>query len=520
MLEVARAFRERQLPCDVLHLDIHYMDGYRCFTWHPERFPRPRELTAALHERGFKALAIIDPGIKVDPGYRVYDEALAEKLFLTWPDGEPFTGPVWPGACHFPDFSNPRARAWWGEQYQGLLDDGVDAFWNDMNEIALLSVPSGATVPEVVRHDAEGRGATHGELHNAYGLLMARATQEGLAKLRPSKRPVVLTRSGWAGVQRHALHWTGDNHSTWDELRLSLSMVLNLGWSGVALTGPDTGGFAGGPPRELYVRWMQLSAYLPFFRVHSVAGSPDQEPWAFGPEVEALCRAALERRYRLLPYLYTAAWQASQTGRPIARAMAFEFPREARFAGVEDQFMLGDSLLVAPVLNAGEHQRTVLLPEGDWYDFATGARHEGGKSVQVWTGLEHVPVFLRAGHVVPLWPVQQHVGEKAIDTLELVAGWAPGVHESELYEDDTETPDPAAEQRRLTRWRLKGAPFELSREVEGGYQPAAKRVQLKVYGVERSVELQAEGAALQKCAWEGGTLQVEANAAGAFRLFT
>ncbi len=517
VLEVAKEFRARQLPCDVIHLDIHYMRDYRCFTWHPERFPRPRELTQELHRLGFKALSMIDPGIKVDPGWRVFDEGLKERVFITWPDGEPFSGPVWPGACHFPDFSAKHAREWWGEQYRPLLDDGVDAFWNDMNEIALLTVPPGATVPEAVRHDADGRGASHGELHNQYGLLMARATREGLERLRPNRRAVVLTRSGWAGVQREAMHWTGDNHSTWDDLRLSLQMVLNLGLSGVPLTGPDTGGFSGGPSRELFTRWMQLSAYLPFFRVHSIVGSPDQEPWAFGHEVELLCRAALERRYRLLPYLYTAAWEASQTGAPIARAMAFEFPADARFASLDDQFMLGEALLVAPVLHAGAHEREVVLPEGAWFDFHSGARHEGGQTLKVWTGLEKVPVFLRAGAVVPLWPVQQHVGEKTIDELELVLAAGAG-RTSVVYEDDGEHPAPGEAERRVSRYTVALEPFSLTRELEGGYQPAAKRVRLRVYGLPHAVHLSGTGATVTREAWEDGVLVVEAEAPGAFRL--
>ncbi|MFT3843083.1 MAG: glycoside hydrolase family 31 protein [Myxococcaceae bacterium] len=466
--EVAREFRQRRIPCDVLHLDIDYMDGYRCFTWHPQHFARPRELTAELHRQGFKALTIIDPGIKVDPGYRVYDEGRAGDHFIKWPDGEPFTGPVWPGACHFPDFSAERTRRWWGEQYEGLLDDGIDAIWNDMNEIALLTVPPGGVAPDTLRHE----GGTHEDFHNRYGSLMAQATFEGLQRLRPEKRPVVLTRSGWAGVQKHALHWTGDNHSTWDHLRLSLQMVLNLGWSGIALTGPDTGGFGGGPTPELFARWMQLSAYLPFFRVHSVKHSPDQEPWAFGAEIERIGREAIERRYRLLPYLYSCAWQSSQTGAPIARSMSFAFGDDPRFAKTDDQFMLGDALLVAPVLEDGVRERKVLLPKGVWFDFETGEAHQGEAKVKA--NLSQCPVFLRGGAVVPLWPVQQWVGELACDEVELVCAPVPGEHVSTWYCDDGETPNPGPERSSVARLTLRGPPYELSLSFEGKWRPAKK----------------------------------------------
>jgi len=473
VLEVAKAFRRRRIPCDVLHLDIHHMDGYRSFTWHPRDFAEPRALTAELHALGFKALAIVDPGIKVEPGYRVYDEGVARGAFLRWPDGAPFVGPVWPGDCHFPDFSSPEVRAWWGGQYRGLLDDGVDAFWNDMNEVALITVPVGAQLPGALRHDAEGKGASHDELHNLYGQLMAKASVDGLEALRPQARGVVLTRSGWAGVQRHAMHWTGDNHSTWDDLRLSLQMVLNLGLSGVAFTGPDTGGFSGGPSPELFARWMQLSSFFPFFRVHSVLGSPDQEPWAFGDEVEAIARAAIEQRYRLLPYLYTAAWQTTRTGAPVVRPMSFGFPGDARFAGVDDQFLVGDALLVAPVLERGATSRRVLLPEGPWFELATGARHDGGGRVEVPAPLEVVPVFVRGGAVVPRWNVQQYVGE-GVHELELLVAPAPGEHESLLYEDDGMT---RGGPFRVTRFTVRGRELERS-TLEGTYQPPSVPVRV------------------------------------------
>lgn len=508
VLALAKELRRRRLPCDVLHLDIHHMDGYRCFTWHPERFPAPRAMLDELHGLGFKALCIVDPGIKVDPGYRVYDEALARRFFLTWPDGEPFTGPVWPGPCHFPDFSREEVRAWWGEQYRGLLDDGVDAFWNDMNEAALLTVPPGAGVPDVVQH----AGGDHAALHNEYGALMARASAEGLRRLRPGQRPVLLTRAGWAGVQRDALHWTGDNRSTWDHLRLSLQMVLGLGYSGVPFTGPDTGGFTGGPSPELFARWMQLSSLLPFFRVHSVLGSPPQEPFAFGPRVEALSRAALERRYRLLPYLYTAAWQATQTGAPLARAMAFAFPADRRFASTDDQFMLGDALLVAPVLERGARAREVLLPEGAWHDFETGERYEGGRAVRCEAPLERLPLYARAGAVVPLWPVQQHVGERPLAELQLELRAYPGAGESLLYEDDGETPGGP---HRLSRFERSAR--GLARRVEGALPGAPARVLVRAFGVDGPA-LRLRGGALGAQRREGDALCCELEAAGAFEL--
>jgi len=512
VLEVAREFRKRRIPCDVIHLDIHYLDGYRSFTWDRKRFPDLKGMTDALHEQGFKALAMIDPGIKVDPGYPVYDEGMKQGYFLTYPDGSPFIGPVWPGNAVFPDFSNPRVRAWWGGLYRELLEQGLDAFWNDMNEPALTTAWKGkGHAPEVLVHDGDGRGADHAELHNVYGLLMARASVEGLAKLRPDRRPLILTRSGWAGVQRYAIHWTGDNKSTWDHLALTLPMVMNLGLSGIPMTGPDTGGFTGGPSPELYARWIQLGAFTPFFRIHSMAGSPDQEPWAFGEEVERISRRYIELRYQLLPYLYTAAWQASRSGLPIMRALAFAYPEDEATHSLDDQFLFGDGLLVAPVLEPGATRRKVYLPAGAWFDFWTGEMHLGPQTVEVPAPLEVLPLFVKGGAAIPFWPVQQYVGERVIDELELRLYWAAGDHTSFLYEDDGEHPDPEAPgASRLSRFRLRGTSEGrgrfIRRTVFGTYPLSYERVRLVIIGLKaRPKRVRLHGGSLLDELWDEET---------------
>jgi alpha-glucosidase len=283
--DLAAQFRRRRIPCDAVYLDIDYMDGYRCFTWNREAFPMHRAMIADLRAEGIKTVAIIDAGVKVDPGYAVHDDGLARNAFVRNADGSLFVGPVWPGECYFPDFTDPAARAWWGDLYAGLLDDGVAGFWNDMNEPALFD---DVVLPDDAPFHLDGHGATHRQMHNAYGTQMARATAEGLARLRPNQRHLVISRAAFAGHQRHAMVWTGDNFSTWEHLRLTVAMGLSLGLSGIPFHGADVGGFMGDCTGELLARWTQLGAFTPFFRNHAAMGTADQEPWAFGPEIEAI----------------------------------------------------------------------------------------------------------------------------------------------------------------------------------------------------------------------------------------
>ena len=492
VLEIAEEFRARDLPCDVIHLDIHYLDDYRCFTWDSDRFPDPPGMIDQLHGMGFKALSMIDPGIKVDPGYRVYEEGIEREAFITYPSGVPFSGPVWPGPCHFPDFSRPATREWWGDLYDPLLRDGIDAFWNDMNEIALITDVTGTSVPGIVKHDREGLTATHDQIHNVYGMLMARASYEGLRRHQPEKRAVILTRSGWAGVQRYAMHWTGDNESTWDHLRLSLQMVLTLGLSGVAMTGPDVGGFTGNPSPELYARWMQLGAMLPFFRVHSAINSPDQEPWAFGPEVEAISARYLNLRYRLLPYLYTAVWQATQTGLPIARPLSLMYPDDEQTYSLDDQFILGDSLLIAPIFSHGGRSRDVYLPAGDWYDFRHGRRYTGNQTIHIDAPLDEMPIFARGGSVIPLWPRQNYVGELNIFELTLHVYQAEGLHHSMFYEDAGDGFDfTKRDGHRISRFVVDSEEAVVRREIlSGKYSPGYRKFMLHVFSGDEPVEME------------------------------
>jgi alpha-glucosidase len=467
--EIARGFREARIPADVIYLDIDYMDGYRVFTWDKTRFPDPPKLVRDLRADGFRTVVIIDPGVKVDENYSVYTEGRALGHFTKTADGSELHATVWPGVCAFPDFTSKAAREWFGSLYKKHLDEGVAGFWNDMNEPGVFlseQTPKPdvyhhpmKTFPLTARHAGEGEPGTHARYHNVYGMQMARSTFEGLRRLRPDERPFVLTRAGYAGVQRFSAIWTGDNVASWDHLRLSIPMLTNLGVSGVALVGADVGGFSEDPSPELYARWLQAAALTPFLRSHSEFASKPHEPYSFGPAFTDINRATVELRYRLLPYLYTLFREHTETGAPVMRPLWFEYPSDERTYLVEDQYLVGRDLLVAPVVTEGRAKRRVYFPKGDaWVDWWTGKTYAGGSDEEVDAPLERLPLFARAGATVPVQPVVQHTGEMSRTplTLVVVRGGAGVRGASRVYEDAGEGYE-----------YLRGASRTLTATVEG-----------------------------------------------------
>ncbi|HEY81468.1 MAG TPA: DUF5110 domain-containing protein [Caldilineae bacterium] len=477
---IAREFRQRRIPCDAIHFDIDYMDGFRCFTWDRQAFPDLPGLLADLHASGFKAVGMIDPGIKVDEHYDVCADGVAQDVFCRLPDGSLFHGPVWPGECYFPDFTSERVRTWWGQWYKRLVDAGFDGFWNDMNEPTIFG---GQTFPPRVRHAFEGLGAAHWQVHSAYGMQMARATLAGLERWRPHRRNWVFTRSAYAGTQRYASSWTGDNRSAWEDLRITPAMLMNLGLSGLSFTGSDIGGFEGSPTPELYARWLTSAAFHPFFRTHTAKGAAWQEPWRYGEEVEAICRTYIELRYRLLPAIYTLFWQYATWGMPMMRPMFFEDPADEVLLALDDQWLFGDHLLVAPALEEGMVARDVLLPAGDWYDFWSDERLAGPAVISSPTPLDRVPLFVRAGAALPMGPVRQFVEDKPDAPLELHI--YPGSGVSWLYEDDGETLRYREGDYRLTRFKMDfdGHRLRIQRQMAGDWQPPARALTVVFHGV-------------------------------------
>jgi alpha-glucosidase len=432
--EIARNFRVRDIPCDTLYLDIDYMDGYRVFTWDKENFPEPEKLMAGLKEQGFNVVTIVDPGVKVEENYPVYIEGRKKDLYCKTHEGEEFHNVVWPGVCAFPDFTNPETRMWWGKQHETLLDAGVAGIWCDMNEPSLF-IPHHSTMPVDVVHPGSGEPKLHAQVHNTYGSLMACSAREALLKLRSAERPFVVTRAGYAGLQRHALQWTGDNSSWWEHLWMSMPQLQNMGLSGVAWAGVDIGGFFDDCDGELLARFTEFGAFQPFCRNHSARGTRPQEPWAFGEPYESACRKMLKLRQRLIPYLYTLFEECHRTGVPILRPLLFEYPEDEITYAMDDEFLLGNALLVAPITRPGIEHRYVYLPEGTWFHFWTGKKFEGPAHILARAPLGEPAIYHRANTALPLWPEMNHVGEKPADPLTLLIHPAQGSGESFLYED-------------------------------------------------------------------------------------
>ncbi|UYQ92671.1 glycoside hydrolase family 31 protein [Chitinophaga horti] len=437
VIRIAQTLREKKIPADGITLDIHYMDAYKIFTWNKDRFPNPKQTTDALKKLGFKTTVIMDPGIKVEKGYSSYESGLQQNIFIKYPDGQPYTGQVWPGWCHFPDFTSEKGRTWWKKEMKAYFSSGVEGFWNDMNEIATW----GQKMPDNVLFAHEGDTIAHPQAHNAYGLQMTKASYEG-AREAMNRRPFVLTRAGYAGLQRYTAIWTGDNRAEDDHMLLGVRLLNSLGISGVAFNGMDVGGFTGNASVGLYTRWVQLGAFMPYFRNHTGVNTRSAEPWSFGEEALEIARNYINLRYRLLPYLYSHFYEATQTAMPIMRSLSIDYTHDPKVYDprFQNQFMFGHGLLVTPF----ESQRTyaeVYLPQGKWYSLYTDAVSEGGHEYVYPMMMKHLPVYVKAGSIVPAQSLVQNTTEKPGDTLFLHVYKGEQPNSFLYYEDDGETYD-------------------------------------------------------------------------------
>ena len=485
--EVVNEYRKRDLPLDVVHLDIDYMNGYRVFTFNRERFPDPKALIEKLGRQGVKIVTIVDPGIKYPPDknerYHAFDQGLEKNFFQRRRNGDLFVPRVWPGESVFVDYTLPDARRWWGDLHRVYTDNGIAGIWNDMNEPSDFVDQTGKNQLDVVSYD-EGEKTTHAKNRNTFALLMSRSTYEGLERLRPDRRPYVITRAAYAGIQRYATMWTGDTNSTWEALALNIPMFTSLGLSGEPFVGSDVGGFIGRGNGELLVRSYQVSFLAPFCRNHKVIDGYDQEPWRFGQYYEDIIRKYLKLRYTLLPFLYTTLEEAHRSGVPLFRPLVLNYQNDPNTYNLDDQFMVGDDLLVAPILKPDVTRRLVYLPAGTWYDYWTNKKYAGGTMISVDAPLETVPMFVRGGAIIPLGPSLNYIGEKPVDQITFnIYPDESGAASATLYEDDGISPAYKTGAFRRTTFSVRRGPRGLVVSVgaaEGTYDPGPRKFNFAV----------------------------------------
>ena len=483
--EITSKFRELKIPCDAIYLDIDYMEGFRCFTWNKNYFPDPKKMVAELAEDGFKTVVIIDPGIKIDKDYWVYKEGLEKDYFCKRADGPYMKGKVWPGECNFPDYTNPVVREWWAGLFKELISDiGVKGVWNDMNEPAVMEVPN-KTFPMDVRHDYDGNPCSHRKAHNIYGTQMARATYHGVKRFAYPKRPFVITRSAYSGAQRYTSSWTGDNVATWEHLWIANIQVQRMCISGMGFTGSDIGGFAEQPTGELYARWIQLGVFHPFCRTHSSGDHGNQEPWAFDEEVINITRKFVSLRYQLLPYLYTMFWQYIEEGIPMLKPLVYYDQEDTQTHYRNDEFIFGNQILVCPILEPNAVGRRMYIPRGEWYNYWTNELSTGGREVWIDTKFDEIPLFVKAGAIIPKYPVQQYVGELEFDELTLDLYFKIGKEQSFVYEDAQDGYDYKKGRYSFLSFRTIGKEKELIVQLhkEGKYDTPYNKYKINLIGL-------------------------------------
>lgn len=467
VLDIANKMRQKKIPCDVIYLDIDYMDDYKVFTWNEERFPTPRTLIDELKSMGLKVVTIIDPGVKAAEGYEVFEEGRQRSLFCKRVNGTEYRPAVWPGESRLPDFLNSKTREWWGSKYSQFIDVGVAGFWNDMNEPAIFYTPEslsslfelakglekdkgidteflfGEIVAkkryhdygrEFYQEDDFGTKHLHRNVRNVYGFNMARAAYEGIERSAPERRIFNITRSSYPGIQRYAILWTGDNESQWEQLLSEIRMVQSISLAGISFTGCDVGGFGGNCTGELLARWTQFGAFLPFFRNHSAIGTRDQEPWAFDEEIESIVRKTIEMRYSLLPYIYSENWRSTKGESVMIRPLVLLWPEDSDTYQADDQYMFGPSLLVAPVYSPNATGRHVYLPESNWLDLNSGEVLAKGHHWAI-APLDTIPLYLRENSMIITTKPLQHIESASWNNLR-VKGFVKKSARFDLYEDD------------------------------------------------------------------------------------
>lgn len=493
--ELVEAFKRKNIPLDAVHLDIHYMDEYRVFTFDEKKFPDPEKLVQDLKAEGIKIVPIVDPGVKRDETYLPYQEGMEKNHFSSYSDGSVYFGDVWPGESAFPDFFRGETRKWWEEQQAYYTNMGIEGVWNDMNEPAVFNEKK--TMDNDVFHEENGVFKTHRELHNAYGLHMSQASFEGLKNKLGGKRPFVLTRAGFAGIQRYAAVWTGDNRSFWEHLQMAVPMTLNLGVSGVPFAGNDVGGFAHDTSAELLTRWTQLGTFTPFFRNHSNIGTVFQEPWAFGEKTEETIKKYIELRHKWMPHLYELFQEASETGMPVMRPMMMHYADDPNTLKLHDQFMVGEDVLVAPVTQSAAKHRIVYLPAGTWYNYWNDNEvYEGGRYIMAEADLDTLPIFIRENSAILEGRVKQNADARQESLRVHVYLGEAGSLYKRIYEDDGETLNHQNEKyfsESISISRDNGIISIEEKDIHAGYTPCWSAKTYVLHQVPETIEVYING---------------------------
>jgi alpha-glucosidase len=480
VITLANTFRDKDMPADVIYLDIHHMEKYKVFTFDGQKFSDPKSMIKALKQKGFKVVVILDPGIKTENGYLPFEEGKEKDLFVKYPDNEIYEGQVWPGWCAFPDFTKDETRKWWAEKMAFYEEAGVDGYWTDMNEPASW----GQFTPNLINFNYEGENVSHRKARNIYGFQMARSAKEGCELQRPKERPFVLTRSGFSGIQRYAAAWTGDNVASEEHMMAGIRLVNSLGLSGVAYSGYDVGGFAGEATKSLFARWMTIATFAPLYRAHSMINSNDAEPWAFGEEVEEISRNYMKLRYRLLPTIYSSFYRSTQSGLPIAKSLAVNYPHDKNIydSSFENQYLFCDSLLIAPVESYKEITK-VYLPEGEWYYLFDNQKYIGNKIIYQDCPLNYLPVYVKAGSILALQSDVSFTGEThdGILRFHVYAGNDSSTYLH--YEDDGISPEYKEGKflKREVSWNSEMKKLSFS-NTEGDFKSKFEKIKVYFHG--------------------------------------
>ncbi len=494
-------FRKHRIPCDGLWLDIGYMREFRVFTFDKRHFPELRRTLRQLNRAGRRIVPILDPGVKLEKGFEVYDDGKRAGIFCRNPQRRDYVGLVWPGETVFPDFSLPEGRAWWAKHVEAFARSGISGSWIDMNDPATGSVENKSML--------FGRGRySHATFHNQYALGMAKATRAGFLAARPEHRPFVLSRSGFTGISRHAAIWTGDNLSSYHYLRLAIPCSINLALSGIPFNGPDLGGFGGDCPPALMRDWIKAGFLFPFCRNHNASRSQHQEPWAFDAPTLRVVRHYIRLRYKLRPYLYNLFIRHEESGEAILRPLFYDFKDTPALplGRIEDQFMLGHAILQAPIVREGKRARHVVLPgPAAWWSVHEAKWLRGNRRVQTKPAALQTPLYVREGSIVPMAEgvptdnafdprrVEAHLFVRAGGRREAISVYACDDGATLNYRDGKRTEVGIIA-------RVRGRALEIATEkLRGGYGPC--RLSFVLYDRFTRVTLNGREAKPRRASW-------------------